>query len=512
MTRSRFSWPVFWATIGVGLMLKAACAKAQDIVEIPYAIQEINLTIPATVPTVNTFRLTTMPSITSNPVGGATTGDVDITLAWTTPTDDFALVGSGTDFESKALPNCPGANDALYYLTATNAFGCRAISVTGTSTLGGDTLWAAKGDSVWGTANDTAQIETAGANGSMCCKYDSAQTRGVIKVTAATTAEISDVTVGSAESAGTATATTYAPPDHKHQLVQSTNKLLGRTTAATGLTEEIGVGAGLTFSALSLGRAALTGDVTASADSNTTTIANDAVTYAKLQNVAGQSVVGKTGSGSGDAAAITAGAAGDLLGMPSSTVGFNAPSAYNIPTVLCRQAGTSAVSSASEVVVVACQIPALGTTGLFHVIHHGYMIYNNNAADTLRLKWKYGCTNGTDSTGCTNVWDSGAQVPFGSISGSAMAWNFDFYVYADGSTSAQIAGGNYCGGFRGGTITNSIGSIIASGNMECKALIQTGALAIDASSATYFQFTAQWSASASTNVYHASRGYVEVLP
>jgi hypothetical protein len=114
MTRSRFSWPVFWATIGVGLMLKAACAKAQDIVEIPYAIQEINLTIPATVPTVNTFRLTTMPSITSNPVGGATTGDVDITLAWTTPTDDFALVGSGTDFESKALPNCPGANDALY--------------------------------------------------------------------------------------------------------------------------------------------------------------------------------------------------------------------------------------------------------------------------------------------------------------------------------------------------------------------------------------------------------------
>jgi hypothetical protein len=38
-----------------------------------------------------------------------------------------------------------------------------------------------------------------------------------------------------------------------------------------------------------LSRAALTGDVTASANSNATTIANDAVTYAKMQNISAES-------------------------------------------------------------------------------------------------------------------------------------------------------------------------------------------------------------------------------
>ena len=40
-------------------------------------------------------------------------------------------------------------------------------------------------------------------------------------------------------------------------------------------------------------RAALSGDVTASADSNTTTIANDAVTFAKIQNISTDRIVGR---------------------------------------------------------------------------------------------------------------------------------------------------------------------------------------------------------------------------
>lgn len=50
----------------------------------------------------------------------------------------------------------------------------------------------------------------------------------------------------------------------------ATSRLVGRTTAATGVMEEITVGAGLTLAAGALGRPALMGDVTASADSNTT--------------------------------------------------------------------------------------------------------------------------------------------------------------------------------------------------------------------------------------------------
>jgi hypothetical protein len=65
---------------------------------------------------------------------------------------------------------------------------------------------------------------------------------------------------------------------------------------------------------VSFERAALSGDVTASANSNTTTIANDAVTYAKIQNVsATDKVLGRSSSGSGDVEEITCTAAGRAL-------------------------------------------------------------------------------------------------------------------------------------------------------------------------------------------------------
>ena len=63
-----------------------------------------------------------------------------------------------------------------------------------------------------------------------------------------------------------------------------------------------------------LQRAALTGDVTAAAGSNSTTIANDAVTYAKMQNVsATDKLLGRSSSGAGDVEEITCTAAGRAL-------------------------------------------------------------------------------------------------------------------------------------------------------------------------------------------------------
>lgn len=60
-------------------------------------------------------------------------------------------------------------------------------------------------------------------------------------------------------------------------------------------------------------RAALTGDVTASANSNSTTIANDAVTFAKMQNVATNTLLGRATSGTGDVETITCTAAGRAI-------------------------------------------------------------------------------------------------------------------------------------------------------------------------------------------------------
>lgn len=63
-----------------------------------------------------------------------------------------------------------------------------------------------------------------------------------------------------------------------------------------------------------LQRAALTGDVTASAGSNTTAIANDVVTYAKMQNVsATDKLLGRSSSGAGDVEEIACTAAGRAL-------------------------------------------------------------------------------------------------------------------------------------------------------------------------------------------------------
>lgn len=94
----------------------------------------------------------------------------------------------------------------------------------------------------------------------------------------------------------------------------TTDRLLGRDTAATGNPEELTVGGGLEFTGSGgIQRSALTGDVTASAGSGATVIANDIVTNAKLRNSAALSVIGRASGTSGDPADIVAGSNGTVL-------------------------------------------------------------------------------------------------------------------------------------------------------------------------------------------------------
>jgi hypothetical protein len=88
----------------------------------------------------------------------------------------------------------------------------------------------------------------------------------------------------------------------------ATDRLIGRDTPGTGVMEEIALGASLEFSgSASIQRAALTGDVTAAANGNATTIANDAVTYAKMQNVsAAARLIGRQSGSAGDPEELTA--------------------------------------------------------------------------------------------------------------------------------------------------------------------------------------------------------------
>jgi hypothetical protein len=103
-----------------------------------------------------------------------------------------------------------------------------------------------------------------------------------------------------------------------------TDSLIGRDTATTGDPENILLNATLEMDgAGNLRRAALTGDVTAPAGSNATTIAANAVDNTKLRDSALLSVIGRSANSAGDPADIAAVAAsGSVLRESGSTIGF----------------------------------------------------------------------------------------------------------------------------------------------------------------------------------------------
>lgn len=92
------------------------------------------------------------------------------------------------------------------------------------------------------------------------------------------------------------------------------DRLLGRDTSPAGVVQELTVGGGLEFTGSGIQRSALTGDVTAVAGNTATTIPNDTVTYAKIQNVsAADRLLGRSTAGAGDIEEIVCTAAGRAL-------------------------------------------------------------------------------------------------------------------------------------------------------------------------------------------------------
>jgi hypothetical protein len=106
----------------------------------------------------------------------------------------------------------------------------------------------------------------------------------------------------------------------------------------------ITLGAGNSFQ-----RAALTGDVTAAANNNSLTIANDAVTFAKMQNIAADTIVGRVTAGAGDAAALTATQVRTLLNVADGANAYVHPNHSGDVT----STGDGATSIATGAVVAA---------------------------------------------------------------------------------------------------------------------------------------------------------------
>ena len=102
----------------------------------------------------------------------------------------------------------------------------------------------------------------------------------------------------------------------------STDRLLGRDAAGTGDIEQLTVGGGIEFTGTGIQTSAFTGDVTKAAGGTVTTIANDAVTYAKMQNVSAASrLLGRGDSGAGDVQEIILGSGLTMTGTTLSASG-----------------------------------------------------------------------------------------------------------------------------------------------------------------------------------------------
>lgn len=89
------------------------------------------------------LSLGVLAQVSGGGVEGRPTITVPVTVAnggtgLTTATDDATMVGNGTLWQAKVLPNCGDATHALAYATAGNTFSCQAISAGG----GGDTYVA----------------------------------------------------------------------------------------------------------------------------------------------------------------------------------------------------------------------------------------------------------------------------------------------------------------------------------------------------------------------------------
>ena len=133
----------------------------------------------------------------------------------------------------------------------------------------------------------------------------------------------------------------------KMQNVSAASRLLGRGSAAgAGDPEEITVGGGVEFSATAIQRSALTGDVTASAGSGATTVANNAVTFAKMQDITSDRLIGRDTAASGDPEEISVGGGLEFTGSAG----------------IQRSALTGDVTASAGSGVTAIDFPAWSTT------------------------------------------------------------------------------------------------------------------------------------------------------
>jgi hypothetical protein len=269
-----------------------------------------------------------------------------------------------------------------------------------------------------------------------------------------------------------------------HDLTLAASKLLGRATASAGAAEEVTVGTSLSLDAASqtLRRAALTGDVTASVDSNATTIATDAVTTAKI--AAGAATLAKldrtgtsgqvlTAQGSGVApiwAAASGAATGTLLRAPqilTTGTSYTTPAGCNTIYIELVGAGAGGQSGST-----GANGGGGGGAGSYAA---KYFTVSPSTSYTYAIGAAGGATGGntTFAVGATTVTAGGGSRPTTTAGGvGGTATNGDLNVRGGhggpASTASQSAGGSggasfFGSGGAGGTASAGVTALVYGG-------------------------------------------------
>lgn len=164
----------------------------------------------------------------------------------------------------------------------------------------------------------------------------------------------------------------------------ATDRLLGRDTAATGDVEELSVSGGVEFTGSGgIQTSAFTGDVAKAAGGTALTIANDAVTYAKMQNVsATDKVLGRSTAGSGDVEEIACTAAGRALIDDADAAAQR--TTLGVPTQLV--AAASAVNTTSTTTGISTGVAFALTNGTW-LLHGTLGVFTSAGTEAARFAW-----------------------------------------------------------------------------------------------------------------------------
>lgn len=229
------------------------------------------------------------------------------------------------------------------------------------------------------------------------------------------------------------------------------DRLIGRDTAGSGPAEELTVGGGLEFTGTGgIQRSALTSDITAPAGSGVTTIANDAVTYAKMQNVSAISrLLGRGDSGApGDPEEIILGTNLSMAGTTLNATGGGAGTPEPWTTVVLGADYTNSTTTQTDVGLAFT--PAANKSYQVEVF-----LLTRTVATTTGLQpivvWPTGLTDGSGffagqntGKGQNNVMWQGitttTQLPQGGLENTTESWQLrgTFHMVVGGAPSGTF--------------------------------------------------------------------------